>query len=30
MLATGVGQQYVMLLEVLAETFNNLYLFYSG
>jgi hypothetical protein len=30
MLATGVGQQYVMLLEMLSETFNNLYLFYSG
>jgi hypothetical protein len=30
MLATGVGQQYIMLLEMLAETFNNLYLFYSG
>ena len=29
MLATGIGQQYALLLQELAPTFNSLYLFYS-
>jgi hypothetical protein len=29
MFATGVGQQYALLLQELSSTFNNLYMFYS-
>ena len=30
MLATGVGQPYLMMLQETADNFNKLYLFYSN
>lgn len=30
MLATGVGQSYLMMLQEMADNLNKLYLFYSG
>jgi hypothetical protein len=30
MIATGVGQKYINMLELISETLNKLYLYYSN
>jgi len=30
MLATGVGQPYLMMLQEMADSINKIYLYYSG